>query len=123
MTTGKLKVGVLGATGMVGQRFVQLLADHPWFELAALGASERYGSPKGTRFMAFSLNLNLSMLCRSAGKVYKDAAQNWKLTAPIPESARDIPVTECSPEHFKGCRLVFSGLDNSIAGDIGMSVF
>ena len=37
----KLKVGILGATGMVGQRFVQLLSNHPWFEIAALGASER----------------------------------------------------------------------------------
>lgn len=42
MAGDKLQVGVLGATGMVGQRFIQLLADHPWFELAALGASERY---------------------------------------------------------------------------------
>ncbi|MCK4452650.1 MAG: aspartate-semialdehyde dehydrogenase, partial [Anaerolineae bacterium] len=44
----KIKVGILGATGMVGQRFVQLLADHPWFEIAALAASERsVGMPYG----------------------------------------------------------------------------
>eukprot|EP01134_Creolimax_fragrantissima_P005076 CFRG5076T1 len=104
---GKMKVGVLGATGMVGQRFVQLLADHPWFELVAMGASER-----------------------SAGKKYSDAAVNWRQTSDIPANIAPIVVSACAPEHFKGCRLVFSGLDSSIAGEVetafakaGMAVF
>ena len=59
----KVAVGVLGATGAVGQRFVQLLADHPWFEVVELAASDR-----------------------SAGKPYKDAC-TWRLGTPMPESA------------------------------------
>ena len=59
----KLKVGVLGATGMVGQRFVTLLAEHPWFDLAALAASPR-----------------------SEGKTYEEAAGGrWKMTTAMPE--------------------------------------
>src|ERR1043165_8842691 len=58
----KLKVGVLGATGMVGQRFVSLLADHPWFEISALAAS-----------------------ASSAGKTYADAVVGrWALPSPVP---------------------------------------
>eukprot|EP00123_Amoebidium_parasiticum_P005807 comp16908_c0_seq1/m.15447 comp16908_c0_seq1/g.15447 ORF comp16908_c0_seq1/g.15447 comp16908_c0_seq1/m.15447 type:complete len:358 (-) comp16908_c0_seq1:292-1365(-) len=91
----KIKVGILGATGMVGQRFVQLLADHPWFEIAALGASER-----------------------SAGSPYSVAAKAWKLDTPIPEHVASIVVSECKGEHFKHCRVVFSGLDSSVAGEI-----
>ncbi|KNC77121.1 aspartate-semialdehyde dehydrogenase [Sphaeroforma arctica JP610] len=108
MTEGqKIKVGVLGATGMVGQRFVQLLADHPWFELTALGASER-----------------------SAGKPYVKAAVNWRQTSEIPSNIGSIMVSPCEPQHFDGCRLVFSGLDSSVAGEVetafckaGMAVF
>ena len=59
----KIKVGILGATGMVGQRFIQLLEDHPWFEIGDLAASER-----------------------SAGKPYEEAVSGrWKLETPIPE--------------------------------------
>ena len=61
-----VKVGVLGATGMVGQRFIQLLADHPDFEIAALAASGR-----------------------SAGKKYEDAT-TWYMNSEMPESVRDI---------------------------------
>ncbi|CAN6596820.1 aspartate-semialdehyde dehydrogenase [Trichomonascus vanleenenianus] len=81
------KAGVLGATGSVGQRFILLLANHPDFELAALGASPR-----------------------SAGKKYGDAV-DWKQTADIPKSVADIVVTECKPEYFKECDIVFSGLE------------
>ena len=65
----KYRVGILGATGMVGQRFVQLLENHPQFEVTALAASDR-----------------------SAGKTYLEAAP-WKLAAPIPESVKEIVVS------------------------------
>ena len=66
----KLKVGVLGATGMVGQRFVSLLADHPWYEVAAVAASPR-----------------------SAGKTYEEAVGGrCKLEAPMPESVKKLVV-------------------------------
>ena len=66
----KLRVAVLGATGMVGQRFVSLLENHPWFELAAVAASPR-----------------------SAGKTYEEAVEGrWKMDTPIPEAARKLVV-------------------------------
>ncbi|KAF9226822.1 aspartate-semialdehyde dehydrogenase [Gyrodon lividus] len=89
-----IKVGVLGATGTVGQRFITLLANHPFFIIHALGAS-----------------------ARSAGKPYSKAA-NWKQTTPIPSIVREMIVYECQPEHFKDCVIVFSGLDAEVAGDI-----
>ena len=91
-----VKVGVLGATGTVGQRFVALLENHPYFVVHTLGAS-----------------------ARSAGKTYA-LATNWKQTTPIPSGVRDIQVKPCVPEHFKECVVVFSGLDADVAGDIGM---
>lgn len=91
----KIKVGVLGATGTVGQRFISLLGDHPFFVVHALGASSR-----------------------SAGKPYTEAV-NWKLSAPIPTSVRNITVNECVPKHFSECVVVFSGLDAEVAGEIG----
>src|SRR5690349_4862429 len=70
----KLKVGVLGATGMVGQRFVTLLADHPWFELTAVAASPS-----------------------SAGKSYASAVDGrWTLAAPIPANAASMTVGNAS---------------------------
>lgn len=89
-----IRVGVLGATGAVGQRFVQLLADHPYFELTALTASER-----------------------SAGKKYRDAV-NWRLDAPLPESFADITVSDTSISSLKGVDLVFSALPAELAGTI-----
>lgn len=66
----KYKVGILGATGMVGQRFITLLANHPWFEIVALAAS-----------------------ARSAGKPYGEAVKGrWKLEVPMPESVADMQV-------------------------------
>jgi aspartate-semialdehyde dehydrogenase len=85
-------VAVLGATGAVGQRFVQLLADHPWFEVAEVAASDR-----------------------SAGRPYREACA-WRLAGSPPPPAADLPVTTCDGP-FRS-RLLFSGLDSSVAGEI-----
>jgi aspartate-semialdehyde dehydrogenase len=87
--------GVLGATGSVGQRFVLLLADHPFLELHAVGASER-----------------------SAGKAYKDAVK-WKQAMPMSERLSGLVLRDCKAENFKDCDLVFSGLNSDIAGERG----
>lgn len=70
----KYKVGIIGATGMVGQRFVTLVAKHPWFELGVLAASPR-----------------------SAGKAYRDAA-HWQLKEPMPEQAADMVVLDATAD-------------------------
>ncbi len=88
----KLEVGILGATGMVGQRFVSLLERHPWFELRWLAASEK-----------------------SAGKTYAEACQ-WRLREPMPQSARDLRVHESKPH--KAPQLIFSSLDSAVAGEV-----
>ncbi|HXG94724.1 MAG TPA: aspartate-semialdehyde dehydrogenase [Blastocatellia bacterium] len=88
----KIPVGVLGATGAVGQKFVKLLDGHPWFELTELAASDR-----------------------SAGKPYKDATI-WRQYTPIPESVKDKMVKPCEPN--LDCHVVFSGLDSSVAGEV-----
>ena len=88
----KLEVGILGATGMVGQRFVSLLEHHPWFEIKWLAASER-----------------------SAGKTYREAC-NWRLRDPLPKSAGDLPVHECKPGGAP--QLLFSSLDSKVAGEV-----
>jgi len=90
---GKLKVGILGATGTVGQRFVQLLENHPWFEVGYLAASER-----------------------SVGKPYAEAC-SWKLSTPMPERVRSLIVEEPRPGAFDG-PIVFSGLTGDVAGPI-----
>ncbi len=93
----KTKVGILGATGMVGQRFVQLLEGHPWFEVTELAASEK-----------------------SAGKTYGAAvAGRWKISSSVPEYARKMKVKECVPD--LDCALVFSALDANVAGGIEQS--
>jgi len=86
----KLRAGVLGATGIVGQRLVHLLAGHPWFELAEVAASER-----------------------SSGKKYSEAV-NWHLNEPIPAGAADLVVKGLDPT--LDCEFVFSALDSSVAG-------
>ncbi len=92
----KIKVGILGATGSVGQRFVELLEDHPLFEVSALCASDR-----------------------SAGKQYGDLMKSrWKISSDIPKYARQIVVTTPEPDKSKGVQIVFSGLDASIAGEV-----
>jgi aspartate-semialdehyde dehydrogenase len=88
--TKKWRVGVLGATGLVGQRLVKLLAGHPWFELTEVAASER-----------------------SSGRNYGDAVR-WHLDGPIPEAARSLVVKSLDPS--LDCDFVFSALDSSVAG-------
>lgn len=90
---GKVKVAILGATGTVGQRFVQLLEEHPWFEVAYVAASER-----------------------SIGKRYEEAC-NWKLPTPMPEFVRPLIVQEPRPGAFDG-PVVFSGLTGDVAGPV-----
>ncbi|SRR6266849_1270950 len=86
----KYKVGILGATGLVGQHLVRLLANHPWFELTEVAASER-----------------------SSSKTYAEAAR-WHLDIPIPPSARGLVVKSIDPP--LDCDFVFSALDSSVAG-------
>src|ERR687894_75819 len=87
----KRSVAVLGATGAVGQAFVRLLADHPWFELAEVAASER-----------------------SAGRRYGEATR-WLGTEPIPRRVAEMSVLACDPLLVRS-ELVFSALDSSVAG-------
>jgi aspartate-semialdehyde dehydrogenase len=88
----RIDVGILGATGMVGQQFVALLANHPWFTVGWVGASQR-----------------------SEGKAYRDAT-SWRLAAPLPDRVAALEVNAATPG--RAPHLVFSGLDSSVAGDI-----
>ncbi|MCX6149881.1 MAG: aspartate-semialdehyde dehydrogenase [Ignavibacteriales bacterium] len=88
----KISVAVLGATGSVGQKFIELLANHPWFIVKEVAASER-----------------------SSGKKYKEAV-NWILSSQLPEDIGNLIVEDCLP-NLKS-KIVFSGLDASVAGDI-----
>jgi aspartate-semialdehyde dehydrogenase len=88
----KIPVAVLGATGTVGQKFVRLLADHPWFEVAAVGASSA-----------------------SAGRSYGEAAR-WREPVSLPASIAGLVIHECAPP-LPG-RIVFSALDAEVAGPI-----
>jgi aspartate-semialdehyde dehydrogenase len=90
--SNRIPVGVLGATGAVGQKFVTLLEDHPWFELVELAASDR-----------------------SAGKTYSEATI-WRQYNPIPAHLTDRIVKSCEPN--LDCHIVFSGLDSSVAGEV-----
>ena len=87
----KLKVGVIGGTGMVGQRYVTLIANHPWFELAAIAAS-----------------------ARSAGKTYEEAVgAKWALDDPMPECAKKLVVKNAADvaDVVKDVDFVFSAVD------------
>ncbi len=88
----RIEVGILGATGMVGQHFIKFLEDHPWFEVKWLGASDR-----------------------SAGKRYRDA-MTWHLQGAAPDAVADIVVEECKPGNAP--RLLFSAMDASVATEI-----
>lgn len=92
----KINVAVLGATGSVGQRFMQLLDNHPWFHVKALGASPR-----------------------SAGKKYSDAV-NWKQAVPIPKDMANIVVSECNPSDpaYDDVQIVFDGMDAQFADEV-----
>lgn len=87
-----IRVGVLGATGAVGQRFIQLLDLNPWFEVTALAASER-----------------------STGKAFTEAC-SWRLSADCPPSIRDLIVFPCEPG--LECDVVFSALPARVAREI-----
>jgi aspartate-semialdehyde dehydrogenase len=88
----KIAVGILGATGVVGQRFIQMLEHHPWFEVAWLAASDR-----------------------SAGQAYGDAAR-WRLKTAIPERVRKMKVSNAGPEGAP--KIIFAALDAGIAREL-----
>ncbi len=88
----RIEVGILGATGMVGQHFIKFLQGHPWFDLKWLGASDR-----------------------SAGKKYKDA-MTWHLAGGIPDAVADLVVEDSKPGNAP--RLLFSAMDASVATEI-----
>jgi len=90
--SAKIPVGVLGATGAVGQKFIKLLEDHPWFEVTEVAASER-----------------------TSGRLYGDAV-SWKQVTPVPEAVRSLEIRSCIPD--LKCRVVFSGLDAAVAGPV-----
>lgn len=92
MSESKIEVGILGATGMVGQHFIKFLQGHPWFQLTWLGASDR-----------------------SAGKKYRDAA-TWHLGGETPANVADQIVQESKPGNAP--KLVFSAMDASVATEI-----
>jgi aspartate-semialdehyde dehydrogenase len=88
----QIDVGILGATGVVGQQFVSRLSRHPWFNVTWLAASER-----------------------SEGRQYRDAAP-WRLAEPMPDAAAAMIIDACVPG--RGPKVIFSALDASVAGDI-----
>ena len=93
----KRKVAILGATGAVGQRYIQLLQDHPWFRIEVLAASER-----------------------SAGKKYKDAC-NWLMESDLPKEIAEMPVVNAdvvSVEKAGNVDLVFSSMPGDLAGPV-----
>jgi aspartate-semialdehyde dehydrogenase len=88
----RIEVGILGATGMVGQHFIKFLQGHPWFDLKWLGASDR-----------------------SAGKKYREA-MTWHLAGGTPDSVADLTVEDSKPGNAP--RLLFSAMDASVATEI-----
>ncbi|MCS7098272.1 MAG: aspartate-semialdehyde dehydrogenase [Candidatus Methanomethyliaceae archaeon] len=97
---GKIKVAVLGSTGMVGQRYVKLLESHPWFEITALSASKA-----------------------SVGKKYGEAAK-WVIEGEMPESVRDMRIVSADINDVKkeGTELVFSALPSEVAHEIELNM-
>src|SRR6516165_1761951 len=88
----KIPVGILGATGTVGQRFIQLLEKHPWFEVTWVAASER-----------------------SFGKTYEEAAK-WKMKTPIPKKIASMKLSAAEPNGAP--KVIFAALDSDIALDM-----
>jgi aspartate-semialdehyde dehydrogenase len=88
----KIPVAILGATGSVGQKFIELLSNHPWFKIFELCASDK-----------------------SAGKKYNNAV-DWFMTTGLPQKIGEIDVQKCEP--ILKSKVVFSGLDSSVAGKI-----
>lgn len=92
MSENKIKVAILGATGSVGQKFIELLTDHPWFEIHELAASDR-----------------------SAGKKYSEAV-NWVMQTPLRTDIAGKTVLKCEP--ILESKIIFSALDANVAGTI-----
>jgi aspartate-semialdehyde dehydrogenase len=92
MSSRRIPVGILGATGVVGQRFIQLLEHHPWFEVGWLAASER-----------------------SSGHSYAEAAR-WRLATPIPSRIAQMPVSPAEPGGAP--KIIFAALDTGIAREL-----
>jgi aspartate-semialdehyde dehydrogenase len=88
----KYSIGILGATGMVGQRYIQLLENHPWFEITWIAASDR-----------------------SSGKTYAEAAK-WRLDTPLPERLANMTVSAAEPEGAP--KIVFASIDASYAREL-----
>ncbi len=88
----KIPIGILGATGVVGQRFIQMLEHHPWFEVAWLAASDR-----------------------SEGKPYAEAAR-WRLKTAIPSAVAKMRVSPATPEGAP--KVIFAALDSAIAAEL-----
>lgn len=88
----KIKVGILGCTGAVGQKFISLLEGHPFFEISEIAASEK-----------------------SAGQKYGERV-NWIETTPLPEAIAGMTITECKGD--LDAKILFSALDSSVAGDV-----
>jgi len=95
-TQPRIPVAVLGATGMVGQRFIELLQGHPWFELVAVAASEQHG-----------------------GRIYAESTR-WRLPgSEMPASVASLPVLSCKPDVMPGVKIVFSALPGGdVAGQV-----
>lgn len=92
MINNKINIAILGATGSVGQKFIELLSNHPWFNIAELAASDR-----------------------SAGKKYYDAT-NWIMQSSLDKNIAEMIVQPCEP-NLKS-KIIFSALDASVAGEI-----
>ena len=90
--SSKIPIGILGATGVVGQRFIQMLERHPWFEATWLAASDR-----------------------SEGKTYAEAAR-WRLKTPVPANIAAMKVSPATPEGAP--KIIFAALDASIAAEM-----
>ena len=90
--SSKIPIGILGATGIVGQRFVQMLEHHPWFEVAWLAASDR-----------------------SEGRLYADAAR-WRMKTPMPANVAAMKVAPAKPDGAP--KIIFAALDSSIAAEL-----
>src|SRR5580765_5911809 len=88
----KIPIGILGATGVVGQRFIQMLEHHPWFEVVWLAASDR-----------------------SEGKLYAEAAR-WRMKTAMPEPVAGMRVSPAKPEGAP--KIIFAALDSSIAAEL-----
>src|SRR3984957_6154058 len=90
--SNKISIGILGATGVVGQRFIQMLEHHPWFEVAWLAASDR-----------------------SEGKTYAEAVK-WRLRTAIPTNVGAMKVSPATPEGAP--KIIFAALVASIASEM-----